>query len=204
MIEKTQVLDMFVELTRLEDTWEWKEKGEFGVMAHDLAILFNSVTREEYIARMVSKLSQTSVAKFELDDWEKECVQNKKKKSENAIQHALKEMEYYIDEFGNKFGIVFADYELRNDLPEFVRTSGNPENIKYVIIAAMDKGENGQKSYRRVEDDVDVNEIAKLHGGGGHVAAAAVGITALQKEKIACLPKKEALEYLARAIYKLD
>ena len=202
IINRTPLLDFFVELTRLEDTWEWGNYGEKGIMAHDLAILFNSISIEEYVNRMVIKLTNLENEKFVFDEYEKKLIQNKKEECNNAVKQALDDIEFFIDEFGNKFGIVFAKYEFRNEIPEFIRMNGNSENIKYIIIAAMDKGENGQKSYRVIEDGFDVNEIAKLHGGGGHVSAAAVAITTNQKNKALSLPKREALEYIYKCKYE--
>ena len=67
-----------------------------------------------------------------------------------------------------------------------------------------DKGEFGQKSYRRIADDIDCNRLAMLHGGGGHVGSAAVVITKNQKEKIKQLKKKDALEYIANSSYSVE
>ena len=201
MIKKTPLLDTFVELTRLEDTWEWTKEGDIGIMAHDLAVLFNSIGKEEYVSRLITKLSHSSEGLFQYDEEEKQLIANKKEECSNAISTALNEIEYMVDEFGNKFGIVFTSYEFRNEIPEFIRNSGNPEKIKYMIIAAMDKGENGQKSYRLIEDGFDVNEVAKFHGGGGPTSAAAVPITKEQKEKALSLSKKEGLAYLAYCKY---
>ena len=53
----------------------------------------------------------------------------------------------------------------------------------------MNKGENGQKSYRQIEDNFDVNDIAMNHGGGGHPGAASVNITEFQKEEDTYLVK---------------
>ena len=196
-LKRSVLLDDFVELTRLEDTWEWGKNGKFGVMAHDLAILFNSITREEYIERILNKMNDFN-EHFKFNKEEIQIIQMKKEEYNTSINEAINEIEYFKDELGNDFGIVFAKYQLRNDIPEHIRHIGNPEKIKYIIIVAMDKGENGQKSYRLIEDGFDVNEIAKLHGGGGHIAAAAVPISSDQKSKALSLPKKEALDYLAK------
>ena len=113
------------------------------------------------------------------------------------MKKIMESAEYFIDDDGNKFGIVFAPYEYRNELPEFIIKNKNPESIKYLIIVAMDKGEFGQKSYRKVADSFDVNNVAMKHGGGGHPGAAAVNITKEQKEKSMLLSKKDSLKFLA-------
>lgn len=105
------------------------------------------------------------------------------------------------DENGNKFGIVYANYEYRNELAEYIKNKKNPEEIKYFIVVAMDKGEFGQKSYRSIEEAFDVNVIAMNHGGGGHPGAASVNITKDQKEKSLVLSKRKSLKYLADSKY---
>lgn len=67
----------------------------------------------------------------------------------------------------------------------------------------MNNGEFGQKSYRSIDEGFDVNEIAMLHGGGGHLEAASVNITEEQKSKALVLSKKEGLKYLADSNYLL-
>ena len=197
LIKRKKIIDTFVEYTRLEDTWEWKniEKGSY---AHDLAILFNSIGIDNYINKLTNKLSNNY--KFTYTKEEKEIIKNKKQEYNQKIKNYFKDTEYFYDEFNNKYGIVYADYEYRNEIAESFKIN-NKKEIKYIIIAALDKGEFGQKSYRSVEDDFDVNMIASIHGGGGHKAAASVNITKKQKEKALSLDKKEGLKYLAEAKY---
>ncbi len=200
LITGNSALDEFVELTRLEDTWEWKNSRDQGKKAHDLAILFNAMGLDEYIAKMLSKLLN-STQSFEFSENEKELIQNKKDEYDKLLQSIIDSAEYFYDESSNKFGIVFADYEYRNELAEFIRRNNNPEEIKYFVVVALDKGKFGQKSYRSIEEDFDVNEIAMRHGGGGHPGAASVNITEEQKAKALTLNKKEGLKYLADCSY---
>jgi len=199
-IHKNQAIDEFVELTRLEDTWEWKNRGATGEKAHDLAILFNALGKEKYLSQMISKLINNSIS-FEFDKKEAALIQSKKDEYDRKLQSIMSSAEYFNDENHYKFGIVFADYEFRNELAEYVGKHKNPEGIKYLIIVAMNKGEFGQKSYRSIDENFDVNEVAVMHGGGGHPRAAAVNITEEQKLKISSLTKREALKYLADSSY---
>ncbi len=201
-IQKNKKLDEFVELTRLEDTWEWKKAGTASEKAHDLAILLNVLGVEDYLSTVYLKLLNDT-GSFEFEKEEIELVQKKKAEYEKKLQDIMSSAEYLTDEENHKFGIVFADYEYRNELSEFVRKNKNPEGIQYLIIVAMNKGEFGQKSYRSIADDFDVNEVAMRHGGGGHKGASAVNITKEQKEKASKLPKREALKYLADSKYSV-
>lgn len=202
LIIPSQAISEFVELTRLEDTWQWKKDSQHGEAAHDLAILFNCIGIEKYISDMVYKLLNNKDS-FLLSKEEKELIQNRKEEYNKLLEIILSNAEYFTDENDNKYGIVFANYEYRNELAEFIVENGNKENIKYFIVVAMDKGEYGQKSYRTIEDGFDVNEVAMLHGGGGHPGAACVSITKEQKEKSLVLCKKEGLKYLADSNYSI-
>ena len=198
-LKPTKALDQFVELTRLEDTWEWGKAGTTGQTAHDLAILFNSITIEEYIEKMLKIILNNNI--FTLNDNDKFIIKNKKEEYEKNIQIILNNIEYFIDNEGNKFGIVYANYEYRNEISDYIVKTGNPEEIKYLIIVALDKGEYGQKSYRSIAKLFDVNKVAMKHGGGGHIGAAYVSITKEQKEHALVLSKKQGLEYLANSNY---
>lgn len=200
-LNKTSVLDEFIELTRLEDAWEWKENGEFGIKAHDLAILFNSINnREEYTSRMLNKINNSETIKY--NEEELEIINNKKQEYESELKEILSKSKVLIDEKGHKFCAVFSKYEYRNELPEYIGRIGNPDELKYIIVVALDKGPNGQKSYRIIEKDTDVNEIAVAHGGGGHPEAACVPISKEQREHADTLPYGEALVYLVNCVYE--
>lgn len=202
LIDRSKAIDEFVELTRLEDTWEWKNSEYVGEKAHDLAILFNAIGLNNYISSMTSKLLYNPIS-FELSEEEKALIKNKKDEYDKILQSIMLSAEYFLDENNNKFGIVFADYEYRNELAEYIRQHGNPEAIKYFIVVAMNKGEFGQKSYRSIDENFDVNEVATMHGGGGHPGAASVNITKEQKAKALVLTKKEGLKYLADSKYSV-
>ena len=198
-LNKTPILDTFVEYTRLEDTWDWKKHKE-GEKAHDLAILFSQIGIEEYIENILKKIQEEE--KFEYNEKEKIIIKTAKEKYEESIKSIMKEALYLEDEDNNPYAIVFADYEYRNELPEYIRKIGNPNHIKYLIIAILNKGENGQKSYRSIEEGFDVNKVAMKHGGGGHPGAAAVSFTKDQKEMAEKMDHDEALKFLSQTIFE--
>ena len=200
LISLTTAISEFVELTRLEDTWEWKKNSQDGERAHDLAILFNAIGIDEYLGQMTLNLVNNSES-FSLNNNQSKIVQSKKDEYNKLLCDLLKNAEYFFDENGYKYGIVFADYEYRNELAEYIRNNNNPDSIKYFIVVAMNKGEFGQKSYRSIDETFDVNEVAMNHGGGGHPAAASVSITQEQKEKSLTLTKRNSLKFLAESNY---
>lgn len=202
LLSKSPILDDFVELTRLEDTWEWKKSGKKGVKAHDLAILFNAVGIDDYIGSMFVKLSSTST-QIELTKKEQEIVASKKAEYLLALQQVWSEAEFLEDEWKNKYAGVFADYEMRNELAEYVRSLPDC-GLKYIVLIALEKGAFGQKSYRSIASGFDVASITVAHGGGGHKEAASVNITKEQKERCLSLRKtnkRESIQYIVDSCY---
>ncbi|MBR3117378.1 MAG: hypothetical protein IKF36_05880 [Bacilli bacterium] len=193
-LDENDTLKEFCELTRLEDTWSWEEKGDFGFKAHDLAILFSAIGKEKYIEKMVNKIKNNSLD-FDTEDLDN--IINKKTEYENKVREYINDSIYLYDEDNNKFGITYAPYEYRNEITHKIINDGNKNDISYMIVVALDKGDFGQKSYRKVKDDFDVNEVAKKYGGGGHPGAAGVYITKDQNEKSSTMPKEDALKYLS-------
>ena len=203
LINRKPILDEFAELTRLEDTWDWKKEGSIGVKAHDLAILLSSIGIEEYINKMYMKLLKDESINLEE---EKEIIENKKQEYLETLKNIWDDAEYFIDEYGNSFASLFANYEYRNEISEYA-SSHSEKEIKYLIIVALDKGDYGQKSYRRIDNNFDVSKIAETHGGGGHASASAVNITKEQSKHVLVLRKKnirKALEYIINSSYSKE
>ena len=199
-LERTPILDDFVELTRLEDTWDWKNEGDKGLKAHDIATLLNGLGVDAYIEAMYKKTTSQDQT-IELTSEEAAIVEAKKREYEATLQNLWESAEILVDEFGNIFGITYADYQYRNELAEYVRKIEDKKGIKYLVIVALEKGVAGQKSYRSIDDDFDVNEVAMAHGGGGHPKASSVNLTVAQKAKVLTLQKREGLEYIAKSKY---
>ena len=203
LLQSTKDLDDFVELTRLEDIWEWKKAGSFGLKAHDLATLFNALGKDKYINNMFVKL-KNNTSSFEYSDEEERAIANKKAEYLVVLKKLWSEAEYFVDDYNNKCAGVYADYEYRNELAEYV--SGlNEEELKYLVIIELDKGDYGQKSYRSIEDGFNVSKIAEAHGGGGHPTASSVNITKDQREKALVLRKRshrESVKYLVDSSFK--
>ena len=196
LISKNDTLKEFCELTRLEDTWTWRDNNP---KAHDLAILFSAIGKEKYIDLMVKKIKNNDMT-FSTEDLKN--IQEKKDEYERELKKYIDSSLILMDEQNNRFGITFAPYEYRNEITDKIIMDGNKNNISYMIVVALDKGDYGQKSYRSVVTGMDVNAVAKLHGGGGHPGAAGVNLTMEQRDHSLKLSDKDALEYLAKCTYK--
>lgn len=202
LIPYKKSIETFVEYTREEDTWDWKNNGEEGKKAHMLSILFNYYGREEYANVMYDKILNND--NFYYTEEEYNIINKKIDEYNRVLKEYTGEMVCLVDSFGDRYGVLFSDYQYRNEFPEYIINAGNPWNIKYVVIVALDKGEYGQKSYRRIDDNVDCNRIAMLHGGGGHVGSAAVSINESQNKKIKKMEKKKALDFIANSSYEVE
>lgn len=157
---KRQVsIQNFVKIVRLYDSWEWKEQNDD--IPKKWNDLFKILGRDRFIKKIISIILQNDGIYFsETDELLLELEQDKidkyvKKKNEYIIKKEI---------LGYKAGIVFADRyisELGNRLSEL-----NP-NLDFIAMINPDYA----VSYRTIKNDVDVSEIAKHFGGGGHPKA---------------------------------
>ena len=97
---------------------------------------------------------------------------------DKAIEGYLKNI-YYQDILDLKAGIVFIDYEFRNELAEYLRE--NKYDMDFVMMISLDRS---VVSYRNVKENVSVRKVAEYYGGKGHDVAATNPITSEQKEDI--------------------
>ena len=79
---------------------------------------------------------------------------------------------YYKEILGYKAGIIFIDYEYRNDIAEYIRE--NKIDIDFVMLIALDYG---TISYRKIKEGMNVRKIAEKFGGKGHDGAASSPIS---------------------------
>ena len=163
ILKEINSVSRFVELTREYDTWEWKNIYN-DEMAHELTLLFYVLGSDGYINLIYNKLKENS-NEFKFNDIETILINNKKKQILEKVSN-YKEKIFYKNISGLKTGIVFIDYEYRNDLVEYLREFDL--DIDFLMMVAMDKG---TISYRSISG-VKVRPIAETFGGKGHDYAA--------------------------------
>lgn len=181
--KNNNLIHEFSELTRKYDTWEWKTKYNDEV-PHQMTLLFDSVGCDGYIKLMYEKLSGND-GEFFFSELENMLITNKI----NQVQEKLKNYSnkiIYRDILGLKAGIVFIDYEYRNDLAEYFRQ--NNFDMDFGMFIAMDYG---LVCYRSIKEDVNVRLIAEAMGGKGHDKAAGSPIRSEQLEFIIDILSKE-------------
>ena len=167
----------FSELTRKYDTWEWKTKYNEEI-PHELTLLFDSVGCDGYIELMYQKLIQKNNDKFSFNELERMLIRNKINQVQEKLSNYSKKV-YYEEIFGLKAGIVFIDYEYRNDLAEYFRQ--NQFDMDFAMLIALDYG---TISYRNIKEGINVRLIAEAMGGKGHDKAASSPIDEEQKKQL--------------------
>lgn len=152
----------FAEMVRRYDTWEWSTIYN-EILPKELNDFLYMTSREEFATAMLEIVPSNKLgeevyfdtrARALLDQKQKEIEAYIKKKAKQLIKTDYKE--------GAVAGVVFADQhvsELGNELCK------QNEDIDFVIM--IDMGER-KLSFRTAKDEVNVSEIAKTYGGGGH------------------------------------
>ncbi|MEC1718605.1 DHH family phosphoesterase [Schinkia azotoformans] len=167
LLQQTEALNEFVELVRQYDTWEWEKNDN--QLARRLNALFYLLSIEEFEEIMINRL-QTS-DHFYFDDFEKKILDMEDDKIVRYIRRKRREL--VQTEIGGYFaGIVYAESyhsELGNELAK-----DNP-HLDYIAILNM----GGKKlGFRTIHNHVDVSEVARKFGGGGHAKASGCPLTA--------------------------
>jgi len=149
----------FVESVRKYDTWLWKTVyNEIEPkMWNDLLYI---IGRENFIEKIIDLV--TSQHGLEFTEFDLKLLEYKQKDIDKYIES--KDKTIIVKEIqGYKAGIVFAEQyhsELGNKLSEM-----HPE-LDFIVIVNPSQS----VSYRTIKD-IDLSEIAKMYGGGGHPKA---------------------------------
>lgn len=160
---KADVKD-FVKLVTNYDTWRWTEIGNLGLISKKMNDLLYLYGRDEFVKWCLNKIkNNNSFLRFD-------------QKDELLLQFNQKEIDKYIDSKGKemiiscdgeyKYGVVFAEKyfsELGNEL-----CNRNP-SLDYVAMVNIG---TYSISYRTIKENIDVGQVAKRYGGGGHQKAA--------------------------------
>lgn len=154
LAEPNEYIDQFAEQVRRYDSWEWTTKYDDND-AKRLNDLLYIVGQTEFIRRF------TANCNVELSENEKLILDIEEKKIEKYIKSKEKQM--IVSTVAQyKVGIIFSEFyvsQLGNEISKL-----HPE-LDLVIM--LDVGA-GRVSYRTTKDDVNVAELAKTFGGGGH------------------------------------
>jgi oligoribonuclease NrnB/cAMP/cGMP phosphodiesterase (DHH superfamily) len=157
LLEGNPEIDEFVELTRQHDTWEWRNIYN-NEKSRELAVLFDSLGYDGYITLTTEKLRQQNPS-FEFTPLEQTLIKNRKKQIEEKCKLYENEI-YYKEILGMKAGILFIDYEYRNEIAEYFRQ--NNFDMDFTMMISLDRG---VVCYRSVKPGKAVRPVAELFGG---------------------------------------
>ena len=168
--DDTPALKLFIDYVRMYDTWEWKEKYD-NIIPKRLNDLMYIDGPNEFIDKMVYRLGNNL---FIFDDTDLMKLQIEQTYINSYITQKNETLMINDDLFPEyTVGITFADKyisELGNKLCEL-----HPE-LDFVVLINMS---TLAVSYRTVKDDLDLSDIAKRFGGGGHPKASGSRFDAL-------------------------
>ena len=164
-LERTEILEELVELTRQYDTWDWvKYNNEKARMLH---LLFEQVGYKKYIEIIENIISNNSTIVFSNDemeiinDWENKFKQDSQKILEGMIVYPV-----IINNVEYKIGYMYTEYKYRNDLNELIKQN----NVYDIDLIGMLFPNMDVVSYRGVKD-MDVSIVPTYFGGKGHKGA---------------------------------
>ena len=162
-LNKSDVLDKFVNTVRNYDTWLWTKLGDDGIICKQINDLLYLYGRKKFIEWCITEIELESFPK--LCDTDKVILDIKQQEIDSYIKE--KEKQLHVSELlGKSCGFVFAERfisELGNTLCKL-----HPE-LDFVAIINM----SGVVSYRSTRDDIELGkDVATVFGGGGHAKAA--------------------------------
>lgn len=166
-LKDTEKYRTFVWTVTMYDTWMWKELNEYdGQMVKDLNDLLYILGREEFIARCIRRKNGKGDDAMVIASKDEDMLLDIRQKEIDAYINKKDKETFVMCLLGKNAMIVFAD--------RFVSELGNTLCERYPewdLAVIIDPG-SCKVSYRTIKDDVDVSEIAKVFGGGGHPKAA--------------------------------
>lgn len=160
------ILEQLVEWTRQYDVYDWVQTNNQN--ARKLHILFEMLGYDKYYELISAKLNNQASISF--NEYEEEVIttyfnnfNNDMKSIVNGMQVVLLE----IDGIFYKVGYVNCPYKYRNDINDYIKNTGNLNDIDIVGMIITDRD---TVSYRQIKE-VDVSKVAEYFGGKGHFAA---------------------------------
>lgn len=97
---------------------------------------------------------------------EKEWIEKQKYKNQKKIENLFSNL-VRIEKESIRYAICIANYAYRNVLADYIK-----EHAKNIDVLLLLAGDENCFSFRSINPQINVNDIAKTCGGGGHTKAA--------------------------------
>ena len=170
LLEST-IMQEFVEMTRLHDTWEWKGKNDFH--AFHLQTLFQLLGSYGYYYHFLEKLRTQKSMEYTVQ--EQNWIELQELKNQQLVEELAKHIVVETYE-GYQMGMVFGEYAVRNNLAEYLNEFF-PE-LDIMVLFAVD---NRSVSFHSLKEHVNVRALAEKYGGGGHESASSVPLANVEQ-----------------------
>lgn len=153
----------FVEAIRSYDTWDFKNTGNLD--GKYLTDIFSIIGIDDFIDKYYQKIiSNYKLEKLEFDNKEMDIVKRLEDEISSYVDNCDKSL--IVTQFlGYKVGVSFSEH-YRSEVGNVL--SSRHKDLDFILIANFIRG---VFSFRTT-NDVNLNEVAKLIGGGGHAKAA--------------------------------
>lgn len=155
----TKNCTLFAEYVRLYDTYEFKVTGE--KIPKNLCDLLSIMGKYDFDKAMIPKIMSDRPIEC-ISKFEARLLEYRQKEIDNYIYRSSFNLKILNDDVGYIISDRFVS-ELGNSLCE-----KNP-TMKYIKCIDINAG---TVSMRTVKDDINLSDIAKHYGGGGHQKAA--------------------------------
>ena len=156
----TPGLRYYAELVRSSDTWDWAKTGN--INANKLSDLQSILGREEFVDTFLEFFKNNK--EFYFTEQQNYLLEVEEKRIKRYLEETEKTM-FIANLCGKPCGIVFA--ELHRSMLGNYLAEKYAYMLDYIVIINMQQG----LSFRSFKDDINVGEIAKVYGGGGHFKA---------------------------------
>ena len=165
-------LKEFTELVRLYDTWEWTtmKNSLISNYSNNMNTLFKLYGRDKFVDSIVKRIFTTGMAvrwAWWFDEVDNKLLELEHIRNAEYVKSVVdNKIHFGNDSNKNNFGIVFAE-RCTNEIGTYV--FDNYKGIDYVAVVDIARKTVG---LRTRSTKVDVSEIAKRNGGGGHPQSA--------------------------------
>ena len=174
LILPNKTLKEFVLLTNLHDTWKWKEENNLD--AYYLETLLHKLGKVGYINHFVDKLNLIS-HHFQYNEEEKNWLKEQLDEEQKYLDHLIKRVIYKnIDNIN--YGTVYGLYDYRNSLSDKL---SDQKSCDVLIFMAVD---NETVSFRSINKEIEVKNIARKLNGYGHKLAASCELNPENERKL--------------------
>lgn len=181
-LQRTAIMDDYVELVRLYDTWEWDDETddvwqmERNVRAKRLNDFYFMGNRKEFSDETITSLTDVSQgvpALFKFDPHVEYMLDKEDARIADFVQKKSKQMKVFkglVDGTDRvySYGVIIAE-TYQSELGNYI-CKNNLETIDFVVMIDVGRAKMSLRSNKA--KDVNVGAIARTVGGGGRAQTA--------------------------------